>query len=374
MRVLIDAFWVNMSKLKLPFAASAYGSLPRARHGQNSGVGFTTAWSRTEINGPRTCFRAKPSSNDEELFKLTRHHAVRNRMDHVNMKIFAAIFLLASQLAWAAEGKGALDKSTLENYLRHVELFRGDVIFKIDDPRPSKYLAGFSEVLVHLIFNNAEKDELFYISSDGQSIVRGDVFNLGKSPFQSNLDKLTLTDQPSFGPADAPVTIVEFGDFECPDCRLEAPVLRQNLTETFGGKVRVYFKNFPLESVHPWARAAAIAGRCVYQQGQPPFWKFYDWIYQNQDRIMADNLNSKILAWAGENGVDTVQLGKCIDTKATEPEVNRSIAEGRVLNIGGTPTLFINGRKIGGLMWPDLQLVINKELEFASAGTALPGR
>ena len=89
---------------------------------------------------------------------------------------------------------------------------------------------------------------------------------------------------------------------------------------------------------------------------------------------MADNLNSKILAWAGENGVDTVQLGKCIDTKATEPEVNRSIAEGRVLNIGGTPTLFINGRKIGGLMWPDLQLVINKELEFASAGTALPGR
>jgi len=240
------------------------------------------------------------------------------------------------------------------------------VTFKIDDARPSKYLPGFSEVLVHLIFNNVEKDELFYVSSDGQNIIRGDVFNLGKSPFQSNLDRLTLMDQPSFGPADAPVTIVEFGDFECPDCKMEAPVLRRDVPNAFGGKVRVFFKNFPLESVHPWARAAAIAGRCVYRQGESAFWKFYDWDYENQDHITGENLNEKVLAWAGENGVDTVKLGQCLDTKATEPEVNASIAEGQALGISGTPTLFINGRKIGGLVWPDLQLVINKELEFVS--------
>jgi protein-disulfide isomerase len=148
---------------------------------------------------------------------------------------------------------------------------------------------------------------------------------------------------------------------------MEAPVLRHDLTDAFGGKVRVYFKNYPLESVHPWARAAAIAGRCVYHQGETGFWKFYDWIYENQDQITVDTLNQKVLAWAGENGLDTVKLGQCVDTKATEPEVNRSIAEGQALGVGGTPTLFINGRKIGGLMWPDLQLVINKELEFVSA-------
>src|ERR1700734_2646349 len=174
------------------------------------------------------------------------------------MKLAAIALLFLSSVAWAASGKGGLDKATLENYLRHVELFRGDVTFKIDDPQPSKYLPGFSEVLVHLIFESAEKDELFYISPDGQTIIRGDVFNLGKSPFQSNMDKLTLTDQPSFGSPDAPVTIVEFGDFECPDCKMEAPILRHDLTDAFDGKVRVVFKNFPLESVHPWARAAAI--------------------------------------------------------------------------------------------------------------------
>jgi protein-disulfide isomerase len=288
------------------------------------------------------------------------------------MRIASILLLILSSFAWAAPG--ALDKATFEKYLRHVELFRGEVAFKIDDPRPSKYLPGFSEVLVHLVFGAIEKDELFYISSDGQTIIRGDVFNLGKSPFQGNLDRLTLTDQPSFGPADAPVTIVEFGDFECPDCRAEAPVLRHDLPEKYSSQVRVFFKNFPLESVHPWSRAAAITGRCVYQQGQPAFWKFYDWIYENQEQITGDNLNSKVSAWAAGNGVDTLKLGQCVDMKATEPEVSRSIAEGHALGIQGTPTLFINGRKIGGLMWPDLQLVINKELEFATPNPTSPSR
>jgi protein-disulfide isomerase len=281
--------------------------------------------------------------------------------------LVAVLILLVSPLVWAAPGKGFLDKATLENYVRHIDLFRGDVTIKIDDPKPSKYLPGFSEVLVHLLFNGAEKDELYYVSVNGETIVKGDVYDLNKPPFQANLDKLTLANQPSFGPADAPVTIVEFGDFECPDCKMEAPVLRHDMTDAFGGKVRVVFKNFPLESVHPWARAAAIAGRCVYQQDQSAFWKFYDWIYDNQDQISGDDLNAKVLSWAPENGVDAIKLGQCIDTKASEPEVDRNIAEGQALGVAGTPTLFINGRKIGGLVWPDLQMVLKKELEFVSA-------
>ncbi len=172
------------------------------------------------------------------------------------MKTLAAfLMLVVSPLAWAAPVKSALDKATFEAYLRHVELYRGEVTFKIDDPKPSKYLPGFSEVLVHLIFNDAEKDELFYVSADGQTIVKGDVFDLSKRPFQANLDKLTLADQPSFGPADAPVTIVEFGDFECPDCKMEAPILRHDLTEAFGGKVRVVLQELS-------ARIRASLGAC----------------------------------------------------------------------------------------------------------------
>jgi protein-disulfide isomerase len=284
------------------------------------------------------------------------------------MRILAALLVLAWLPASSAiaqkKPKSALDKSALEAYLRHVELYRGTVTYKIDDPRPSKDLPGFSEVEVHLSFDGGTKDERYYVSKDGQILVNGDVYRINGNPFQTNLDRLSLADLPSLGPANAPVTIVEFGDLECPDCRMEAPILRHNVRETFASQVRLYFKDFPLESIHPWARAAAIAGRCVYHQDAKAFWDFYDWIYENQQEIEPDNLNSKILAWAGQNGLDARRLGGCIETEASEPEVDRSLAEGRSLGVRGTPTLFINGRKIGGLAWPDLELVIRKELEY----------
>jgi len=258
-----------------------------------------------------------------------------------------------------------LNKAELEAYLRYVDLYRVPVTYKIDDPKPSKDVPGFSEVQVHLTFEGGSKDELYYVSRDGQTFIQGEVYKLNRNPFQSNLEKLALADAPNFGPAKAPVTIVEFGDLQCPDCRMEAPVLRHNVPEKFADKVRVYFKDFPLESIHPWARAAAIAGRCVYHQSADAFWKFYDWMYENQPEIDPDNLKSKITGWAGQNNLDALQLGRCLDTKSTEPEVNRSIAEGRALELRGTPTLFINGRKIGGLQWPDLELLINTELQHA---------
>lgn len=284
------------------------------------------------------------------------------------MRTLAAVLALALLPAGFAiaqkKPKSALDKSALEAYLRHVELYRGTVTYKIDDPRPSKDLPGFSEVEVHLSFDGGTKDERYYVSKDGQILVNGDVYRINGNPFQTNLDRLSLADLPSLGPANAPVTIVEFGDLECPDCRMEAPILRHNVRETFASQVRLYFKDFPLGSIHPWARAAAIAGRCVYHQDAKAFWDFYDWIYENQQEIEPDNLNSKILAWAGQNGLDARRLGGCIETEASEPEVDRSLAEGRSLGVRGTPTLFINGRKIGGLAWPDLELVIRKELEY----------
>jgi len=277
------------------------------------------------------------------------------------MKLIAA--LLFSLLTFAQTQKTAFDKATFETYLRYVELFQGPVDIKIEDPKASKYLPGFSEVAVHFSFDSGTREKLYYVSQDGQNIIQGDVFNIARTPFQFNLDKLNLQDQPSFGPANAPVTIVEFGDLQCPSCRAEAPVLRGDLREAYPEKVRVVFKDFPLESIHPWARAAAIAARCVYRQDKQAFWKYYDWDYDNQEQITPENLQSKVMDWAGANKLDTVQLGRCIDTKATEAEVNRNIAEGRELGVTGTPSLFINGRKIGGIPWPVMQQVIEIELK-----------
>lgn len=287
------------------------------------------------------------------------------------MKLLKILLLCGSALAQtpAVPAKGALNKATLEAYLRRVEPFQVEVRMKIDDPVPSKYLPGFLEVAVHLTSDGGSKEELYYISQDGQTIVQGDpgnvtVFNISKNPFQSNLDKLFTEGQPSFGPANAPVTIVEFGDLECPACKAEAPSLRQLVPQMYPDKVRVVFKDFPLESVHPWARAAAIASRCVFHQNQQTFWKFYDWTYDTQEQITPETLRPKVIEWAGSNGIDAAKLGQCMDTKATDGEVAKNIAEGRALGIHGTPSLFINGRKIGGVDFAVLQQLIDNELKY----------
>lgn len=180
--------------------------------------------------------------------------------------------------------------------------------------------------------------------------------------------KLNLENQPSFGPADAPVTIVEFGDFECPSCRAEAPVLRQLMPDLYPGKFRVVFKDFPLETIHPWARAASDAARCIFRQNPQAFWKFYDWDYDNQDDITVENLKSKVLAWAAGNGVNAADLGRCIDSKATDAEVAQNISEGRALGVRGTPTVFVNGRKAGSGNMIALQRIIDAELAAKAGG------
>ncbi len=289
------------------------------------------------------------------------------------MRLVAVLLLAVS--SWAqtpapvppAGSKLSFDKSGFEASIRYYELIVAGVTVKIDDPKPSSSLPGFSEIGVHLSFGKDTKDELYFVSGDGQTVIPAEpgsvpAFNLGRSPFQFNLDRLVFDNQPSFGPSNAPVTIVEFGDFECPSCKAEAPILRGLLPTFYSGKVRVVFKDFPLESIHPWARAAADAARCVFRQNPQAFWKIYDWFYETQDEIAPDVLTAKVLDWGGKNGIDSVQLGRCIDTKATDSEVARNLAEAHALNLRGTPTLFVNGRKVGGVEWPALQQIIEAEL------------
>lgn len=274
--------------------------------------------------------------------------------------------LLAVTLAAAAPAakKSGLDKAALEAYLRHLELWLPQITVHIDDPRPSP-LPNFYEVDVHLSFGKAYKDQTYFVSKDGQKIIRGTIHDINQNPFETDLEKLHTAGQPSYGPADAKVTMVVFSDFECPLCKEEAKSLRENLPKTFPKDVRVVLKDFPLEVIHPWARPAAIAGRCVYRMNPAAFWDYHDWIYDHQSEITPDNLKSKVLEFAKTKNLDVGQLGSCIDTKATEAEVDQNIAEGRALGVDATPTMFINGRRlIGQIQWPSLEQVIRFELDY----------
>jgi len=287
-------------------------------------------------------------------------------------KLCALVLFAAAAFAQAPTRQNLFDKVSLEAYLRRLELWIPQVAVQIDDPKPAAYLKGFSEVVVHLSFNGQGKEERYLISNDGSNLVKGEAFDLKRSPFQANLDKIKTADQPSFGGADsAPVTLVVYGDFQCPYCKAEAEVMRKNVVQTFTDKVRVVFKDFPLESIHPWSRAGSIAGRCVYRQDAKKFWSFHDWIYAGQEEVSVENLKEKVTKWAGDNGLDAAQFATCLASKTTDAEVTSNLQEGRSLGINATPTSYLNGFKLEGtVQWEVLQQVINMEL--TRMGIAVP--
>ena len=275
----------------------------------------------------------------------------------------AAVLCLSS--AGLAQTKSALDKPTLEAYVRHLYVMDSAVTVKVGDPKPSD-LPGFVEVVVSASAGNAHQDFPFLVSKDGSRIVQGTFFDVAQNPYKKDLDKLKTDGTPNFGTQGAPVVIVEFSDFECPFCQKEAKVLRDNLLSAYPTQVHFYFKEFPLTSLHPWAKAAAIASRCVYGQKHEDFWKYHDWVFEHQNDITPDNLKDKVLEWAkSEKDLDSLKLTACMDNKATESEVDKDIAEGRSLEVDSTPTLFINGRRIASAAeWPMLKAVIDYEIEY----------
>jgi protein-disulfide isomerase len=258
----------------------------------------------------------------------------------------------------------ALDKATLEAYVRHLFVWGPQIKVEIGDPKPAP-LAGMLEVNVHASAGPATQDELFYVSKDGQKIVRGSVYDVKDNPFKPELDKLKTDLQPNFGTPGAPVVLVLFSDFQCPYCKEEAKMLRTNVLSAFPKQVRLYFMDLPLEQIHPWAKPAAIAGRCIFKQNADAFWLYHDWIYEHQGEITKDNLREKVLEFAKGKEIDALQLGRCMDTKATEAEVDKTVTLSRELRVNATPTLFVNGRRLPSqAAWNDLRTIIEQEIEY----------
>jgi len=263
----------------------------------------------------------------------------------------------------AAPGdKSALDKKHLEGYLRHRFMWGPHIKLEIGDYVPSP-LSGLLQTTVRASYGAASEQRVFWVSADGKHILDGSLYLAADNPFRAELSKITTALQPSFGTAGAPVVLVAYSDFQCPHCRDEAKVLRENILKAYPTQVRVYFKDMPLAN-HDWARTAAIAGRCVFRQDPLAFWAFHDWVFENQASITAANFREKLDGFLKGQEVDALQMARCLDKRETEEEVNKSAAEARSLGVNSTPTLFVNGRRLGNTPWPNLKQIIDYELDY----------
>jgi protein-disulfide isomerase len=163
-------------------------------------------------------------------------------------------------------------------------------------------------------------------------------------------------DDPAQGAATAPVTVVEYSDFQCPFCGRVLPTLKELRTK-YGDKMRLVWKDFPLTQIHPQAFLAAQAGNCAREQGK--FWEYHDRLFANQQALQPDLLKK----YATEVGMDAAKFNECLDSSKYEAKVQESLAAGTRLGITSTPTVYINGRMINGAQSIDVfQAIIDDEL------------
>jgi len=163
-------------------------------------------------------------------------------------------------------------------------------------------------------------------------------------------------EDPVLGNAKAPVTIVEFSDFQCPFCLRAAPTLKR-LRETYGDKVRVIWKDFPLTQIHPQAFKAAEAGHCAAEQDK--FWPYHDKLFGNQQALQPEFLKQ----YAKEAGMDAAKFDGCLDSSKYAERVRDSVAAGSRVGVSSTPTTFVNGRMLEGAQpYEAFAAVIDEEL------------
>jgi len=262
----------------------------------------------------------------------------------------------------AAAEKSGLNKQHLEAYLRHMFLWNPQIKVEIGDFKPAP-VRGLMQTTVRATFGPASEQTTFYVSSDGKHILSGTMHDAAANPFKNEIGKITTSLQPSFGAPGAPVTLVAFSDFQCPHCRDEAKELRENVTKAYPTQVRFYFKDYPLAN-HDCAKPAALAGRCVFRQNPLAFWDYHDWVFDKQGEITAANFRQRLGGFVKGKEIDPLQLNQCLDRKETEAEVNNSVAEAQSLRVNSTPTLFLNGRRLGRIPWATLKQYIDFEIDY----------
>ena len=270
----------------------------------------------------------------------------------------------AAKPASAAQGTNLPSEATVDSFLQQTFGYEKDVSWKIASIKPAP-VPGLAQVDVILASQQGQQSSRFYVTPDGNHAVVGDIIPFGAKPFEPAKEVLNKgMTGPVRGPKEAPVTIVEFGDLQCPACKAAQPAIEGLVAAEPGA--RFVFQNFPLE-MHNWAAKGAAYADCVGRASNDAFWKFVAKAYETQAEITAENADEKLTAIADGAGVKGVDIAACAAKPETKARVDASIELGKSVDVVGTPSLFINGRKIANVSQVPAD-VLKGLVEFAAKG------
>ena len=214
---------------------------------------------------------------------------------------------------------------------------------------------------------------LFELSDDNKTFAHMDRYDLSMDP----RDMVSTAGRPGRGPANAPVVIVSFDDLQCPYCSQMHAQLFPDTMNHYSGKLRIVYKDFPLVDIHPWAMHAAVDANCLAAQSEAGYWNFVDYVHAHGAEVTGTDKKPETAfatldRLATDEGtrqkVNLDGLKACV-TKQDQTAVQASMEQGRKLDVGSTPTLYINGEKLDGAV-PEDQLW--KVIDRALAAQAVP--
>jgi protein-disulfide isomerase len=264
----------------------------------------------------------------------------------------------------AAEGADSSHDLKLKTFLqKRFRIPNADAI-TLGAPDASPFTGLFSRSVSVTDDKGGSTSLTLFTDAAGEKLVLGQVLDLSKDPWgRLDMGVAHLDDQPTMGPADAPITMVEFADYECPHCARALPHMETAVRNTYKGRLRLLYKYFPLPG-HTWARAAAVAAECARVQNPDAFWDFTAAFYRDQATIDIGNIQAHVDALAADSKLDGSVLHACMLGKSADERIDQDLQDGTALHVTSTPTFFINGIPVAGDPDPKtLDFIIGSELE-----------
>jgi protein-disulfide isomerase len=287
-----------------------------------------------------------------------------------------AVLLLCLGCSAQSNNPNNLDRR-IERQVRVLFQLPPSVSIQIGARTPSEF-PEYENLTVALVAESRRQEEHFLIAKNGNTLVRFNKMDLTKDPYAEVMKKINLDGRPWRGKKDAKVIIVSYDDFQCPFCGRMHQTIFGPIYQKYADQVKIVYKDFPLDSIHPWATHAAVDANCLAAQSNDAYWAFADYIHGNGASVnqagdraqQSEAVDEATRNQAGKFKLDMDKVNACLKAQDASA-VNASVQEGEGLGIQGTPALFINGYRIDGALPPDqIITAIDQALRDANESAA----
>ena len=257
------------------------------------------------------------------------------------------ILLVTWSAAQDKSTAGLPSEDTVTSFLHQTFGYDSTITWKIVSIKPSP-AEGLSEVTVLLSSPQGQQVTTLYVTPDGKHALTGELLPFGAKPYEPAKQALLKgINGISRGPKDSPITVVEFSDLQCPHCKDAQPILEKLMGDE--PTARFVFQQFPLPS-HNWAVKGAAYADCVGRSSPDAFLKFVQATFDEQANITESNADEMLTAIADKTGTKGADIAACAAKAETKSRVDKSVELGQEVGVNATPTVFVNGRKIGNVV------------------------